>query len=114
MDVRVQKVMTLIQNDCSKDSSLDEIAGQLNLSSSRLRHLFKEETGTTIVQYRKKIRLVRTKHLLETTFLNVKEIMLKVGCKDDSNFVRDFKRQYGLSPKRYRESYLSQMSKKKV
>lgn len=114
MDARVRKVMTLIQKERSRDSSLDEIASQLNLSSSRLRHLFKEETGTTIVQYRKTIRLLQAKRLLETTFLSVKEIMLKVGCRDESNFVRDFKRKYGLSPKRYRESYLRGMSRKKV
>lgn len=114
MDARVQKVISLIQKDCRRDSSLDEIASHLNLSSSRLRHLFKEETGTTIVQYRKTFRLLQAKLLLETTFLNVKEIMLKVGCKHESNFVRNFKRQHGLSPKRYRESYLRRMSRKKV
>lgn len=59
------------------------------------------------MQYRKSLRMRMAKRLLETTFLNVKEIMLEVGFKDESNFVRDFKKCYGLSPTMYRARYLS-------
>lgn len=110
MDYRVQKAVSLIQNDFRKDFKLNEIADRLSLSSSRLRHLFKEEIGTTPIRYRKTLRLRQAKHLLETTFLSVKEIMLKVGYKDESNFVHHFKKEYGLTPTRYRRSYLKGIS----
>jgi AraC-like DNA-binding protein len=105
MDYRVQKAVKLIQKDFSRDLKTNEIADLLNISPSRLRHLFKDDTGTTLVQYLKTLRLRQAKYLLETTFLTVKEIMLQVGCKDESNFVRDFKKQYGLTPAKYREIY---------
>lgn len=44
----------------------------------------------------------RAKHLLETSFLSVKEITHNVGLKDESHFVRDFKAVYGVPPTRYR------------
>lgn len=44
----------------------------------------------------------RAKHLLETSFLSVKEIGHLVGLNDESHFVRDFKKAYGVPPKRYR------------
>jgi hypothetical protein len=44
----------------------------------------------------------RARHLLETSFLSVKEIAHQVGLNDESHFVRDFKKAYGEPPTRYR------------
>ena len=44
--------------------------------------------------------------LLTTTFLSVKEIVRRVGLTDESHFVRDFKRLYGMTPSEYRNSAL--------
>jgi AraC-like DNA-binding protein len=47
----------------------------------------------------------RAKALLEETLFSVKEVMVKVGFNDASHFVRDFRNQYGLTPKKYRSRY---------
>ncbi|HEX8174117.1 MAG TPA: AraC family transcriptional regulator [Pyrinomonadaceae bacterium] len=114
MDFRVQQAKALIENSLQQDSQFDSIAKQLNISPSRLRHLFKSETGTSPMQYHKALRLEQAKHLLEITFLNVKKIMLQVGIKDESNFVRDFKRRYGLSPKQYRAQYQNSHNNQRI
>lgn len=93
--------------DLRHDVPLDKLAQSLNLSESRLRHLFKAETGISPMQYLKAQRMQKARKLLETTFLNVKEVMLKVGAKDTSHFIRDFKKAFGLSPSQYRAQYLS-------
>jgi AraC-like DNA-binding protein len=49
------------------------------------------------------------RNLLETTFLNIKEIMNKVGVKDESHFVRDFKVICGVTPAQYRGSFRATM-----
>ena len=98
--------------DLGREVSLNELAQSLNLSTSRLRHLFKDETGVSPAQYLKLQRMQRAKELLEATFLNVKEVMLQVGVKDKSSFVRDFKKLYGLSPSRYRVQYLTARQKR--
>jgi AraC-like DNA-binding protein len=46
--------------------------------------------------------MAKAKQLVETTFLTVKEIAHHVGISDQSHFVRDFERLYGLSPSRLR------------
>ena len=106
MEPRIHRAIRLMTVDLGREVSLNELAQALNLSTSRLRHLFKEKTGVTPAQYLKARRMQRAKELLEATFLNVKEVMLKVGVKDKSSFVRDFKKFYGLSPSRYRFQYL--------
>ena len=45
--------------------------------------------------------------LLTTTFLSVKEIVRCVGGTDESHFVRDFKRIYGVTPSEYRNGALT-------
>lgn len=47
----------------------------------------------------------RAKHLLESSFLSVKEIAFQVGLNDESHFVRDFKSTYGFSPALYRSRF---------
>lgn len=57
----------------------------------------------TPAQYLKSLRMQRAKHLIDSTFLNTKEIMRRVGMKDESHFVREFKKLYGLPPGSYKQ-----------
>ena len=58
-----------------------------------------------LVQHIKVLRLKQAKELLETSFLTVKEITLKVGFNDESRFIQDFKKAYGLTPAQYRRHH---------
>lgn len=103
MDRRVEKVVELIKKeDIEHAPSLKELARSMNLSYSRLRHLFKSEMGVTPTQYLRLLRMRQTQELLETTYLSVKEIMVRLGINDESHFLRGFKREFGLTPTEYR------------
>lgn len=106
MEPRINIAIRLMTADLSRVIALDELAKTLNLSTSRLRHLFKYELGVSPLRYLKTQRLLKAKELLENTFLNVEEIMFKVGIKDRSHFVRDFKKAFKCSPTNYRNTYL--------
>lgn len=98
MDHRVKRIVSLIDDSFAQQFSETDLARAVNLSPWRLCHLFKCETGVAPLQYLKSLRMAKAKHLLETTFLSVKQIMTMVGIRDESHFVRDFQRTYGLSP----------------
>jgi transcriptional regulator GlxA family with amidase domain len=102
MDHRVDRVIERMERDLNKPLQLETLAQLVNLSSSRLRHAFRAQTGESPGQYLKRLRMGRAKDLLETTFLTVKEIMYSVGIRDESHFVREFEKAYGMSPTRYR------------
>jgi transcriptional regulator GlxA family with amidase domain len=105
MDRRVRSVAILMQAELHRSVSLHELAKSVNLSDSRLRHLFKIETGRSPHEVIKALRMHRAKELCEVTFLSIKEIMDRVGIRDPSHFVRDFEKLYGLSPTRFRATY---------
>jgi AraC-like DNA-binding protein len=104
MDSRIQMAISTIQNRFSREIVIDQLARKANISASHLRHLFKLETGLTLTQYIKLIRMQKAEQLLLTTFLSVKEIMNRVGIKNESYFSREFKRAFGLAPLQYRNS----------
>lgn len=103
MDRRVQAVIDYMWEDLSRPLRLEEVAHSVNLSASRLQHLFKADTNMTPAQYLKSLRMKMAKQLIDSTFLNTKEIMQRVGMKDESHFVREFKRIYGLPPGSYKQ-----------
>ena len=103
VDRRVQAVIDYMLEDLSRPLQLTEVAHSVNLSASRLQHLFKADTNMTAAQYLKSLRMQRAKQLIDSTFLNTKEIMQKVGMTDESHFVREFKKVYGLPPGSYKQ-----------
>jgi AraC-like DNA-binding protein len=107
LDNRVQILIALIKAYPRQEPSLDEVAQSMNMSPSRLRHIFKAETGKSPKQFIKLLRLQIAKELLETSFLNIKQITMEIGWNDESHFVRDFKKIYGCSPSKYRTAHLN-------
>ncbi|HKZ76985.1 MAG TPA: AraC family transcriptional regulator [Pyrinomonadaceae bacterium] len=104
MDPRIETVITVIGNNIGDDLVLAQMAQLASLPSSRLRHMFKNELGTTPNRYRHSLRMKRARELLETKFLSVKEVATLVGVHGESRFVQEFKRAYGLTPGLYRNS----------
>jgi transcriptional regulator GlxA family with amidase domain len=101
MDRRIKLAITKIEADPGS-WQLSSLAESVNLSKSRLRHLFKQETGTTVNRYLKTARLKRAALLLATTFLSIKEIIADAGYKSGGHFLLDFKSVYGMPPTVFR------------
>lgn len=112
MDKRIIRVVESIQANLQNELDLDERAREVNLSPSRLRHLFKTETGLSPAQYLKKLRMEKAKELGEDTFMRVKEIMNAVGLSNSSHFTHNFKRAHGLTPTECRKKEAGSASAK--
>lgn len=104
MDRRVQRVKTLIESSLDRELSVSEMARFVNLSVSHLQHLFKNDVGQSPAHYVQALRLQRAKEFLESSSLSVKQIMIRIGAKDRSNFERRFKQAYKLTPVQYRKA----------
>lgn len=105
MDSRVQIAIALMRKDLQRTVPLSELARYVNLSPSRLRHLFNEEVGIPPYQYLRTLRIEKAKELLEKTWLSVSQIAFNVGWQERSHFEREFKRQLGMTPVRFRATF---------
>lgn len=104
VDPRVQRAMAFIEDNYRRDLSLERMAEAVSLSIWHLCHLFKAETNQTPARYLKATRMRAARKLLEESLLSIKEVMNKVGMRDQSHFAKDFKRVYGLTPSQFRAS----------
>lgn len=103
MDPRVKAVIDLVHTSPTlRRGKIDRLARHVDLSSTRLRQLFKTETGSSPLGYLKKTIMERAARMLRDTRLSVKEIAFECGATDVSHFVRDFKRKYGETPTEFR------------
>jgi len=83
--------------------SLKEIANEVGLSESRARTLFKSDVGLTPGQYIKKLKIDAAAEIARDTYLRVAEIAAILGVNDNSHFLRDFKKAYGMTLTKYRK-----------
>lgn len=100
----IEKIIIYIQeNCCSSDISLQSIGTYFNVSTSYLSRYFKDQTGSTVLQYITDLRIKKSKELLLSTDLQINCIVEKVGFLDVTSFSRWFKQQTGLSPGKFRQ-----------
>jgi AraC family transcriptional regulator of arabinose operon len=99
-DLRIQKVVQVLNQDPSR--TLPELAHSCQMSMSRLSHLFKDEIGVNVKNYRIDCRLQVAAAMLALTSMPIKEIAYTAGYRHSSSFVRAFKTHFGLSPVSYR------------
>jgi transcriptional regulator GlxA family with amidase domain len=100
MDSRVATVLAFVEKQ--PDIDIEAVSASVNLSPSRLRHLFRAETRMPLYQYVKRCRLQRAEHLLATTFLSVKQVCDASGFGDTCHFVRVFHKTFGEPPSAHR------------
>lgn len=85
--------------------SIQSMADDLSYSVSYISRIFKEETGSTIMDYVKEMRIAKAKELLKTTSMPVQDIVEAVGYKDVSSFIRKFKQKLQMTPQEFRNYY---------
>lgn len=101
---RAAEAARLIEERLDAPLGVAELAAVVGLSPFRFLHVFKTVIGVSPHQYRLRRRLRAAALKLRTTQDSVTEIGLASGFEDLSNFVRSFRREFGLSPGRYREA----------
>ena len=93
-----------MQENAHRPLSVDALARQAGASPRTFARRFREQTGTTPLQWLITARVRRAQELLETTPLPMEEVAAAAGF-DGAAALRDrFRRTVGVSPKAYRRS----------
>jgi AraC-like DNA-binding protein len=99
---KVQMAKDFMDDQFAVIKSLEEVALQVDLSHDRLRHLFKEETGTSLIGYLTGIRIAHAKILLENSPMPLKQVAASCGFKDEYYFSAVFRKLMKKPPGAFR------------
>lgn len=100
IDSRIVEVLVLIADDPAIE--VGELARAVELSESRLRHVFQEVIGVPIGRFQRDAKLDKAAHLLLQTYKRVSDVGYQTGFSDAGHFSESFRERFGRSPSRYR------------
>ncbi|MBO5568753.1 MAG: AraC family transcriptional regulator, partial [Clostridia bacterium] len=111
--ILMEEAVDYIRNN-PEDSNLNVnmLADRLHITPAYFGKLFQEFTGSRTLDYILQVRMERAKTLLLTELhMDISEIACQTGYNNSTYFTTAFKKYYGMTPSKYRESYVETAKK---
>ena len=106
-----KKAIDYIEKYFYRNISLSDIAAAINVNSSYLSRVFKNDTGFNITDYLNKTRVEKAISLIDDGKYPLKVISYKVGIQNYNYFFKLFKKFIGVTPSEYKkqDSYCAEI-----
>jgi AraC-like DNA-binding protein len=98
---RVEQVIFLLKQNLASPPPLEELGKKIGCSHFYLSRIFSAQTGHTITQHLRQLRMERAAELLKAGDHNVTEVALEVGYSSLSHFSAAFHETFGSCPGLY-------------
>jgi AraC-like DNA-binding protein len=95
---RISKATDWIKTHLNETIVIEELASRCGMSVSGFHHHFKEITQLSPLQYQKSLRLMEARRLIQANDTQIAQIAMQVGYESPSQFSREYKRLFGISP----------------
>lgn len=101
---RLNVVLNYVREHFQEQITLEQIAGNANMSEAAFCRYFKKMTGKTFTRFVNEYRLVHASKLLAEKPMSIAEVCYESGFSNYSHFVKQFSQFTGKSPSAYRAS----------
>ncbi|MBM9548407.1 AraC family transcriptional regulator [Leptospira sp. 201903074] len=95
---QISQILTRIHKEYDQNLDIGELAMACGMSVSTFHVCFKAVTNSSPLQYIKSVRLQKARSLMITEGTNAITAAERVGYESPSQFSREYKRYFGLSP----------------
>ena len=95
---RISKATDWIKTYLNEAIVIEELASRCGMSVSGFHHHFKQITQLSPLQYQKSLRLMEARRLIQANDTQIAQIAMQVGYESPSQFSREYKRLFGISP----------------
>ena len=99
---KLKIVLKFVERSYMHKITVAEVADRIDFSESHFMRYFKENMGTSFVDYLREYRLTMAARLLIASDASILSIAEEVGFDNLSYFNRAFKKHYGVTPSQYR------------
>lgn len=96
-------IVEMERNFDNPDFRLEDLAEPLNMSYSNIYRKFQALTDKTLVDFMRAFRLKKAIPLLVKHNFTISEIAFQIGFNDPKYFSKCFKKEYGVTPKQYKQ-----------
>jgi transcriptional regulator GlxA family with amidase domain len=97
---QIARAIDWLQSNFTRTLRIDELAIQVNMSTSTFHHHFRALTAMSPLQYQKSLRLSEARRLMLTERLDAANAAFQVGYESPSQFSREYSRLFGAPPLR--------------
>jgi AraC family transcriptional regulator len=94
----LRRVRAYIDDHIGERISLSALARQAGVSRFHFARQFRLSTGESPMGYLRRVRIERSKSILQTRETSIAEVAARLGFSDQSHFTRIFGRLVGVSP----------------
>lgn len=99
----IDSIESYIDDHINEEITIEKLCTEFNIKRTRLYNIMQQYTSGGIANFIKKKRLEKAKFLIRTTDMKIPEISDAIGFSDYNYFLRVFKKEFGISPKKYRK-----------
>ena len=100
----VRHILQYIEQHLDSRITAADLADEFFYSPNYIGVVFKKDTGKTLTEHLKDMRLERARDLLRNPANRIGEVAAKVGYPNVSYFCSLFKKKYGVNPGEYKEN----------
>ncbi|WNF45108.1 AraC family transcriptional regulator [Pseudomonas sp. SG20056] len=97
---RINRAIEWLNLNFDQPLRIEDLAREVNLSTSTLHHRFKAVTALSPLQYQKQLRLQEARRLMLCEGLEAASASYRVGYESPSQFSREYSRLFGAPPLR--------------
>ncbi|QMV41169.1 helix-turn-helix domain-containing protein [Cohnella cholangitidis] len=109
-DPRTEEVLHILSNHLRDRITIDDIAKSIGISPSRLSHIFKKDTGETIIGRLNQMRIQQAALLMKHSNRSPSEVCHDVGFHNYNHFINQFRKYYQTTPSAFKKEQLAQDS----